>query len=100
MEPPIQVLYLRSGGAYILILISFKANFLTSESRRSPKPLQSVDPPDSTTLEYSDFLRSRSARLMESTITWWIPRYSWPMSSGWNRISGALNRSAPNCKTT
>lgn len=51
MEPPIHVLYLRSGGAYILILRSFKASFLTSESNRSPKPLQSVDPPERTTLE-------------------------------------------------
>lgn len=38
MEPPIHVEYLRSGGAYILILTSFKANFLTSFRRRSPNP--------------------------------------------------------------
>lgn len=96
--------------------MSFKASFLISDNRRSPKPewednveisaspgsgylcdipLQRVEPPERTTFEYRDFLRSKSALLMQSTINWWIPRYSSPISSGWNRISGALNLSAP-----
>lgn len=41
MEPPIHVEYLRSGGAYILILTSFSASFFTSLSNRSPKPVES-----------------------------------------------------------
>lgn len=39
MLPPIQVEYLRSGGALIRILVSRRASFLTSCSSRSPKPV-------------------------------------------------------------
>src|ERR1700722_2327351 len=42
IDPPIQVEYFRSGGAYIFILTSFSANFLTSLRRRSPKPTRST----------------------------------------------------------
>lgn len=38
MDPPIQVEYLRSGGALIRILVSRSASFLTSCRRRSPNP--------------------------------------------------------------
>ena len=43
MEPPIHVEYLRSGGAYILILTSLSASFFTSFSRRSPKPVENAN---------------------------------------------------------
>jgi len=51
MLPPIHVEYLRSGGAKILMRMSLTATRCTSDSRRSPKPLVSVLPPDSTMLE-------------------------------------------------
>ena len=111
IEPPIQVEYLRSGGAYILILTSLSASFLTSFSRRSPnpseiplttstadtrhKPLQRVLPPLRTMFENKLLRRSRSTLLIESTTTWCTPAYSWPISSGLNRISGARKRSEP-----
>lgn len=95
--PPIHVEYLRSGGAKILILISLTASFCSSVSRRSPKPLVSVLPPDSTMLLYRDLRRSRSVRLMASTTIWCTPGYSSPIISGSNRISGARNRSVPIC---
>lgn len=38
IEPPIHVEYLRSGGAYILILTSLSASRLTSAKSLSPKP--------------------------------------------------------------
>lgn len=38
MDPPIQVLYLRSGGALMRILVSRSASFFTSCSNRSPNP--------------------------------------------------------------
>jgi hypothetical protein len=41
IEPPIHVLYLRSGGANILIFISLTARRFTSERSRSPNPVQS-----------------------------------------------------------
>lgn len=49
--PPIQVEYFLSGGAKIFMRMSFTASLCTSVSRRSPKPLVSVLPPDSTMLE-------------------------------------------------
>jgi ribosomal protein S24E len=86
MEPPIQVEYLRSGGAYILILTSLSASRFTSLRRRSPYPRYGgqaaneslvrflaprvrVLPPLSTMLENRFFRRSRSTRLIESTTT-------------------------------
>lgn len=65
--PPIQVEYFLSGGAKIFIRMSLTANRCTSVKRRSPKPLVSVLPPDSTMFAYSAFRRSRSVLLMEST---------------------------------
>jgi len=92
IEPPIHVEYLRSGGAYILILTSFKASFLTSFKRRSPKPTDvsqldtcmttwyeprhRVLPPLRTMFEKRLFLKSRSTRFIESTTTWWTPTSS------------------------
>jgi len=92
IDPPIHVLYLRSGGAKILIFISLTASLRTSLSSRSPKPghelarghhcepcpkdpsvlgrlipLVSVDPPDMTMLPNRAFRRSISVRLMAST---------------------------------
>lgn len=95
MLPPIQVLYFLSGGANILILISFSANLCNSCSSRSPNPFVRVEPPESTILPKSDFLRSRSVFWMAWTTTSWIPGYSDPMSSGSKSSSGALQRSAP-----
>lgn len=43
IEPPIQVEYLRSGGALIRILVSRSASFLTSCRRRSPKPARAEE---------------------------------------------------------
>jgi len=39
IEPPIHVLYFRSGGANILIFMSLTASLRTSESSRSPNPI-------------------------------------------------------------
>jgi hypothetical protein len=97
IEPPIHVLYFRSGGAKILIFISLTASRRTSLRSRSPKPLVRVDPPDMTMLPNNDFLRSISVRLIASTTIWCTPGYSSPMISGSNRISGALNLSVPSC---
>lgn len=99
MLPPIQVLYLRSGGAKILMRMSRTANFCTSASSRSPKPLVSVLPPDSTMLLKSALRRSRSVRPMASTTIWCTPGYSSPIISGSKRISGARNRSWLICST-
>ena len=96
--PPIHVLYFRSGGAKILILMSFTASLCTSCNNRSPKPLVSVEPPDRTMLPNRDFLRSMSVRFIASTTIWCMPGYSSPMISGSNSISGARNRSAPTWK--
>jgi hypothetical protein len=67
MLPPIHVLYFRSGGAKILILMSLIASLCTSCSNRSPKPLVSVEPPERTMLPNKDFRRSISVRLIAST---------------------------------
>lgn len=48
--PPIHVLYFLSGGAKILIRISFTAILCTSYKSRSPKPFVNVAPPESTML--------------------------------------------------
>ncbi len=93
--PPIHVEYFLSGGAKILILMSFTANLCTSCNSLSPKPFVNVLPPDKTIFPNSDFRRSRSVRFMASTTIWWMPGYSRPMISGSKRISGARNRSAP-----
>lgn len=93
--PPIHVEYFLSGGAKILILISFTANLCTSCNNLSPKPLVNVLPPDNTMFPKRAFRRSRSVRLIASTTIWWMPGYSRPMISGSKRISGARNRSAP-----
>ena len=113
--PPIQVEYLRSGGALIRIFVSRNASFLTSCNNRSPNPvrehqlrsalvrksenvpLTNVPPPLSTTFPKRLFRRSRSERLIESTTTWCTPAYSSPTSSGVKRSSGARWRSAPSC---
>ncbi len=65
--PPIHVLYLRSGGAQILIRMSFTARRCTSCNNRSPNPFVSVEPPDSTMLPKRDLRRSMSVRLIAST---------------------------------
>eukprot|EP00397_Hematodinium_sp_SG-2012_P056746 GEMP01070332.1.p1 GENE.GEMP01070332.1~~GEMP01070332.1.p1 ORF type:complete len:101 (-),score=19.13 GEMP01070332.1:28-330(-) len=58
MEPPIQTLYLRSGGATTLIFIVDGARAVSSLVTRSPMPGNMVVPPDSTTLEYRSLQRS------------------------------------------
>jgi hypothetical protein len=67
MLPPVQVVYLRSGGAKIFIRISLTANRCTSMSNRSPKPFVNVDPPERTMLPNRAFRKSRSVRWIEST---------------------------------
>ena len=71
--PPVQVVYLRSGGAKILIRMSFTASRWTSCSSRSPKPFVRVEPPDKTMLLYSAFRRSISVRAIASTTIWCTP---------------------------
>ena len=50
MLPPTNVVYMRSVGAEIFILVSFGADGcrFTSLSKRSPNPGNKVDPPAST----------------------------------------------------
>lgn len=43
IEPPIQVEYLRSGGAEMRIFVSRSASFLTSCNSRSPKPVRECE---------------------------------------------------------
>jgi hypothetical protein len=50
MLPPVHVVYMRSGGASILILMSFTASLCTSCNNLLPNPLVKVDPPESTML--------------------------------------------------
>lgn len=95
MLPPVHVVYIRSGGARILMRMSLTASRCTSCSSLLPKPFVNVDPPDSTMLPYSDLRRSMSVRWIASTTIWCTPGYSSPMISGLNRISGARKRSAP-----
>lgn len=95
MLPPIHVEYFLSGGAKILILISFTANLWTSCNNLSPNPFVNVLPPDKTMFPKRAFRRSRSVRLIASTTIWWMPGYSRPIISGSKRISGARKRSAP-----
>jgi hypothetical protein len=48
MLPPVHVVYIRSGGANILILMSFTASRCTSCSNLLPNPFVKVEPPEST----------------------------------------------------
>ena len=57
---PIQVEYKRSLGEAILILISLGACLFSSLIKRSPKPLNKVDPPDNTIFWNKCFLKSIS----------------------------------------
>eukprot|EP00953_Heterococcus_sp_UTEX-ZZ885_P002597 1918-Heterococcus_DN1.PRE.1 len=57
IEPPIQTLYLRSGGATTLIFMVLGARAVSSLVMRSPMPGNIVVPPDSTMLPYRSFLR-------------------------------------------
>lgn len=65
MDPPIQVLYNRSGDAAILIFMSLgdKECLRTSFSNRSPKPGNMVLPPESTIFAYI-VLRKSVSHLM------------------------------------
>jgi hypothetical protein len=69
IEPPIQVENIRSGGAAILIFVSFGDNvcFLTSLNRRSPNPAKSVEPPDRTIEENRLLRKSKSDLITEVT---------------------------------
>ena len=95
MLPPIHVEYSRSCGAEMRILISLGASFFTSESNRSPKPLNSVDPPERTMFWKRSFRRSMSDLWMAKTRHSWRPSYSSPIRSGRKRTSGARNRAGP-----
>ena len=97
MLPPIHVLYLRSGGAKILMRVSLAASRCISCSSRSPKPLVSVAPPDSTMPPKSAARRSRSVRAIDSANSRCAPGHSRLTSSGSKRISGARKRSGPIC---
>lgn len=82
MDPPIQVEYFRSGGAYILIFVSLDVDFLNSDNNLSPNPLKSVEPPDKRIFEYKDERRSMSTFEIELQIIWCSPRDSLPIISG------------------
>merc|ERR1711879_748451 len=75
IDPPIQVVSLRSVGAQIRIFMSLGANFLTSFRRRSQNFSNIVEPPESTICEKSVVRKSRSARFIESASNSWIPGY-------------------------
>ena len=57
MDPPIHVDRILSGGAQILMRVSLGASRRTSDSRRSPNPSKSVEPP-------------ASVRTVEDLIAW------------------------------
>lgn len=67
MLPPVHVVYFRSGGAYILILMSLTARRWTSCNNLSPNPFVKVDPPESTMLPNRSLRRSRSVLLIALT---------------------------------
>ncbi len=87
---PIQVEYKRSFEELILILVSFEATFFSSFSKRSPKPLKSVEPPERTIFWYKVFRKSISDLMIESARSSWMPSDSSPIKSGLKSNSGAL----------
>jgi len=60
IDPPIQTLYLRSGGATILTLIDAGANVVISFVKRTSMPGNIVVPPDKTVFVYKSLLISTS----------------------------------------
>merc|ERR1719195_375895 len=76
MEPPIHTEYLRSG-MFLYIVV----------------------PPDITMLPYRSFRMSTSHFMIDVKVSLWIPSCSSPRNCGWNKASGALNRSAPTVMT-
>lgn len=99
MEPPIQVEQSLSLGEAILILTSFGLKRFISLSRRSPKPLNKVEPPDKTMFWNRVFLRSKSDLIMELANISWMPSFSSPIRFGLNKSSGALQRHDPSYTT-
>jgi len=105
IEPPIHVVYFRSGGAKILIFVPLTARRSNSFLTRWPKPtLASLEmdipfvrvvPPDNTIVPKRFVRRSISVRFIELNNISWTPWYSVPMISGLNKSSVARNRSAP-----
>merc|ERR1719216_115434 len=78
MEPPIQTLYLRSGGAMILMVIESGARALTSCWTRSGMLLYIVVPPDITMLPYRSLRMSTSHFMIELNVSLWMPSCSRP----------------------
>merc|ERR1712045_285672 len=83
MEPPIQTLYLRSGGAMILMVIESGASALTSCWTRSGMFLYIVVPPDITMLPYRSLRMSTSHFMIEVNVSLWMPSCSRPRNCGW-----------------
>lgn len=95
MEPPIQTLYLRSGGATTLTFIALGASAVISLDMRSAMPGNMVVPPDSTMLEYRSLRMSTSHFMMLLKVVSWMPLASMPTMDGLNSTSGQRKRSLP-----
>ena len=95
IDPPIQTLYLRSGGAMILIFIVGGARPVISFCILSAIPGNMVLPPDRTVLAYRSFLMSTSHFMIELYVVSCIPADSIPKKAGWKRASGQRKRSLP-----
>jgi hypothetical protein len=78
-----------------LIFMSLETCFLISDNKRSPKPLNSVEPPDRTMFWYNIFRKSMSDFCIANVSTSWIPSHSSPSRCGRKRTSGARNLAAP-----
>ncbi|CAL4122473.1 unnamed protein product [Meganyctiphanes norvegica] len=95
MEPPIQMEYLRSGGAITLIFRVGAEASVTSFWTRSAIPAYMVVPPDRMMLEKRSFLMSISQALTQVHIDSWMPTDSMPIMAGLKRTSGQRKRSLP-----
>lgn len=91
IEPPIQTLYLRSGGATILTFTEDGASEVSSFCIRSAIPGYIVVPPDKTTFAYRSRRTSKSHLAMELYVVSWMPADSSPRNEGWKSASGVRN---------
>lgn len=95
IDPPVHVVKSLSVGAVIRIFMSGGAIFRVSLRSRLQKPLNMVEPPESTIPCQRFRRRSMSDRAMALVSTSWIPRDSSPTSAGLKRASGARKRAGP-----
>jgi hypothetical protein len=63
IDPPIQVLYFLSGGANILIFVSFGADNFTSLSKRSPNPVNMMNQRQETRTIQNEIVRENNKTL-------------------------------------